>query len=262
MPNPTPKDRYVLFLDLLGFRNVVNTWDTNGRQAQLIELVRFISTAQSTYAETTSSTGESITLTIRPAITTFSDCIVISFPTTPPSNDAASEFDDALLASWKVEVLKHMALLAARFAERAVPLQLLLRGGMCRGALVHEPRYIIGPALNEAYRLESTVADVPRIVVSEHIYADDPDLIPDILRMDVDRQAFLDYMPELVQGIATRADAASWREARLQDIDSAIRGAPSEVNSSCSGRKPPASIQQKWEWFRRYFDEGTLELQV
>ena len=261
MTNPKPDDRYTLFLDILAFNNVVNAWDTNDRQAQLIELVRYISTAESTYSEITSAIGESITLTIRPAITTFSDCIVISFPTKPPTNLAA-EFNAAVLAGWKVEVLKHMALLAALFVERAMPLQLLLRGGLSRGALVHKDHYIIGPALNEAYRLESTVANVPRIVVSEEIFADDPGLFPGILRRDGDGLAFLDYMPALVEEISTRSDAASWRESRLQDIESNIRTTSSKLKSSCCGRRPPASVRYKWEWFRRYFDEGTLGLNV
>jgi class 3 adenylate cyclase len=261
MTNPMPSERYVLFLDLLGFRNVVNGWEANGRKAQLVELVRWISTAQSAYAARATGGAASVSYSIIPAITTFSDCVVISFPVTPPANEATAEFDHVVLNIWKSEVLKHMAILAARIAARAIRLQLLLRGGMCRGQLVHEGgEYIIGPGLNEAYRLETKVADVPRIVVSKDIYSNSPEFFPSLLRQDADGLAFLDYMPQLVEEIQSRSDAAAWRECRMQDIESNIATATGPPWRVCFWRKRPASIREKWQWFRAYFYEGTLGL--
>lgn len=260
MANPTPNDRYVLFLDILGFKDVVDTWQENGRRNALIELVRYISTAQSPFSATISVSDESVTLDVRPSITTFSDCIVVSFPTTAPVGSVPLDTAAVVASMWKEEVLRHMALLTARFAVRSLPLQLLLRGGLCQGELVHEERYIIGPGLNRAYRLEHSVADVPRIVVAEEIYENAPGLFPDILRADADGRVFLDYLPYLVNEISDRADAAAWRESRLQDIDWVIRTASSEGRRTGSGSPPRTSIKQKWEWFRPYFEEGTRVL--
>lgn len=257
MTNPLPTERYVLFLDLLGFRNVVNAWEMNGRQASLVELVRWISTATSSYKTRVTQDGGSVGFAVTPAITTFSDCIVISFPTAPP----VSEVDAVSGQVWKGEVLRHMADLCARITVRSLHAGLVLRGGLCQGVLVHEGgRYIIGPGLNEAYRLESEVADVPRIVVGRSLYDREPELLTTLLAKDRDGEAYLDYMPHLVQEIQSRADAGVWRTIRLQQVEDIIASAKASRPPICFWRRRRASIREKWQWFHDYFAAGTLAL--
>jgi hypothetical protein len=48
----------------------------------------------------------------------------------------------------------------------------LIRGGICKGELYHDGSVIFGPAFIEAYRLESTVANFPRVVLGADAYSD------------------------------------------------------------------------------------------
>jgi hypothetical protein len=45
-----------------------------------------------------------------------------------------------------------------------------MRGGLCRGLLYHDSDMVFGEAFIKAYRLESSVARYPRIMVSKQVY--------------------------------------------------------------------------------------------
>ena len=47
----------------------------------------------------------------------------------------------------------------------------LVRGALTVGDLYHSDRHVVGPAMVEAYRLESKVAKVPRIIIDEKVLA-------------------------------------------------------------------------------------------
>ena len=85
----------------------------------------------------------------------------------------------------------------------------LIRGGVTVGYLYHDDTFVFGPALNEAYRLESEVAKFPRIVLTEntaeiirderyrnyiHDYFEEKAGIHELLREDEGGLFFLDYL--------------------------------------------------------------------
>jgi hypothetical protein len=45
----------------------------------------------------------------------------------------------------------------------------LVRGGVTIGDLIHDSECVFGPGLNRAYELESTVANLPRVVIDSSI---------------------------------------------------------------------------------------------
>ena len=47
---------------------------------------------------------------------------------------------------------------------------ILLRGGITVGQLCHKDNIVYGPAMVEAYELESKSAIYPRVIVSEKFY--------------------------------------------------------------------------------------------
>src|SRR5262249_8589289 len=49
---------------------------------------------------------------------------------------------------------------------------LLIRGGIAKGPLYHDDSIVFGPALIEAYQLETGVAKFPRVILSRDVYAD------------------------------------------------------------------------------------------
>jgi hypothetical protein len=68
--------------------------------------------------------------------------------------------------------LSHLCYQIQELAVRLLPSGLLVRGGISKGSLYHENSILFGPAFLEAYRLESTVANVPRIILSREAYLD------------------------------------------------------------------------------------------
>jgi hypothetical protein len=82
-------------------------------------------------------------------ISTFSDNVVIS---ANPSNETLVVM---------MLILAGTQLLAARRGH-------YIRGGMTIGNIVHDDDVVFGPGLNQAYHLESEVAQVPRIVIDRN----------------------------------------------------------------------------------------------
>ncbi|MDZ7740297.1 MAG: hypothetical protein U5Q03_00635 [Bacteroidota bacterium] len=84
-------------------------------------------------------------------ITTFSDCIVISFKAT----ERSEIFHTLLEIKWMI-------------------MRLIYRGILCRGAvtygkLIHTDKVLFGPALAEAYILETKAALYPRVILHKDI---------------------------------------------------------------------------------------------
>ncbi len=242
MAEKVPSDQYVLLVDPLGFTEAVKT-SSGGRMNALIELMRWISTARPEFGVRVAPDGNFIT----PDISTFSDLAVISFPATPPLDLPPDEAEIAL-GLWPGEVLRHMAELVARITLRSLPLGLVVRGGLCRGELLHTADLVFGPAFIEAYRLERKVAVLPRIAVCKTVYGTDRSLFADLLRDDAgDEVNYLDYMPALSVQLGARLDHAAWRASRLDEMDSYV----------AQFALPQPGIAVKWAWYRQYFERGT-----
>jgi len=45
----------------------------------------------------------------------------------------------------------------------------IIRGAITIGDLYHDERIVFGPALNQAYEIESTIANYPRVIVDKRI---------------------------------------------------------------------------------------------
>lgn len=144
------EDRVVCFLDVLGFKeHIRGTQLPDGSDdehrigviAEAIEAIREILDIDKTKAK-----GN------RKEITQFSDCIVISFPI----DEVSGVYDTLLGILWL-----QMALLRG---------QILCRGAIVRGKLIHTPKVLFGPALIEAHRLESSgTAKYPRVILDKSI---------------------------------------------------------------------------------------------
>ncbi len=119
------------------------------------------------------------------AITHFSDSLAIS---------AAS--DDFIASQMLFELISQLTI------EAWNSLGLLLRGGLASGMLVHEENGpLFGPAMIEAYHLESKIAKFPRVVISEDalkIYRAQPtfDVFSSLIRTE-DKMAYVSLSSSL-----------------------------------------------------------------
>jgi hypothetical protein len=138
-------ERYVAFVDILGFKEIVRRSAQSDRMVD--ELVKLLG-----------SMGERNT----PLEKTLGD------------DFRAQNFSDAIVMSETVSAkgLSHLLYQVQELALSVLPKGLLIRGGICKGGLYQEGSVLFGPAFIEAYRLESSVANVPRIILSGEVYSD------------------------------------------------------------------------------------------
>lgn len=152
------EDRFVAFVDILGFREIVAGMKRDPSRAQFIRDV--LKTVQKQERRISRERRNLHRMEQRrhphrgslhspsgTEMTAFSDCYVFS---------GKSE------SGW--EVLAAVQALAALMLYKGI----LVRGGVVRGKAYHDGRVIFGPAVIGAYELELT-AKYPRILVEDHI---------------------------------------------------------------------------------------------
>lgn len=136
------KERYVAFLDLLGFKNLVTNAETNPvereRLLAVLEIMR-------------DSLCQNPRLGMR--FTHFSDCVVLSIDRT---------LDGLREAFESIHVLTFNLL----------QFDVLVRGGLVAGNAHHSGDFVYGTAINRAYRLESELAEDPMTLLSEEVVED------------------------------------------------------------------------------------------
>ena len=142
------KNRIIAFVDILGFKNLVedSSLDIYEFQKILDSLKKFRKLKKEKedkyYIEDVK-------------VTTFSDSLVISYPVEDGDKD----------------VLYSVLLDLTRLQQELLEYNVIVRGGVTIGKLRHriDENEIFGPAMNEAYYLESKVAKYPRIIICEDI---------------------------------------------------------------------------------------------
>lgn len=170
------QERLVCFIDLLGFKStIVQTIDSDEIRLRLYEVIKSLKESylkagmyetipvlfahpEKPFQLASEVYGENIIDELSGSfpldITQFSDSFVISCP----SNNYGSCF----------LLLQCIYFIKIKFFSE---LGMMLRGGIALGQLLHEEGgALFGPAMNEAYGIESKLAIYPRVVISEDAY--------------------------------------------------------------------------------------------
>jgi hypothetical protein len=134
------ENKIVCFIDILGFRNLVN--DTEKDPQKVYDILSDIRTAITDWSKV------AISQNIDLKITQFSDSIVFSF-----------------------NPVKHYFMTFHFFKELSVNMVLkhgvIFRGGITYGKIHHDNELVFGPGMIQAYDLESKIASVPRIIIDK-----------------------------------------------------------------------------------------------
>jgi len=162
MTSPVPAPllaglRIVAFIDILGFTEKLNLTvnrDGDDDERMIDELIAAYRSIRDIWNmdRPNELAGSSTTETKR--VTVFSDSIVVSFNVDEPSE----VFYTLLELKWLV-----MRMLSQGF---------LCRGAVSIGKFMHTDEYLFGPALVEAYLLESKAAQYPRITLDRDVKTD------------------------------------------------------------------------------------------
>lgn len=141
-PHQKYEDRLVAFIDVLGFSNMVD--DTKGDEQKLRHLTAAL---DALYNRIWAWEADGVNSSF--AFTQFSDSIVIS--ALAESSDSFGMLQQLLLG----------------VMELVDDYDILVRGGIARGQLIHDRTMVVGPAMVEAYHLESKEAKYPRIIIEK-----------------------------------------------------------------------------------------------
>lgn len=234
------EDRLVAFIDILNFRGMINdTVDARGNEdAQKIQKIY---DAYETIQQNWKGAGTNDDLSRSKRVTIFSDSIVISVK--------ASEKSQIFLTLLEI---KHLIM---SMVWRGI----LVRGAIVRGKLIHDQEKVFGPALIEAYTLESKAALYPRIILdrdlvqaaaesrsSHHSRADEIGYVEQLLESDSDGMYYIDYFFKA--------------QAELDDPDydfpSYIEALGSIVRKGLMGSVHPsnADVRVKYSWMRERYN--------
>jgi hypothetical protein len=134
-------EKYVAFIDMLGFRNLVESADANAEKRE--DLANVIGIFRTTI-------GAHETLGTR--VTQFSDSLIVS-----------SDRSEVVLHA----VLSGCTWLALNLIQHAV----LLRGGIAIGGITHEPDVLFGMGINRAYAFDKSGVP-PRIAIDQDVALD------------------------------------------------------------------------------------------
>lgn len=175
--------RVCSFIDILGFSHHIDESIIGEKDVEA--KIQSIASAIEVISNTPTRGNEEFAQTKR--ITQFSDSIVISF-----------KLDDQ-------DQVFHTLMDYMFISLDLVTKGYLLRGGITWGKLIHTDKSIFGPAMVDAYKLETKRAIFPRIIVNKDIYDlgklvynGDPEtlreVLDNILTEDDDGELYIDYI--------------------------------------------------------------------
>lgn len=175
-------------------------------------------------------------------VTTFSDSLIISYP---------ADYKGGLFY-----IILDLIYLQFNFSQLGV----IIRGGIAIGKLRHIREEIFGPAMNEAYSLESQKAIYPRIVIEqetintalertydkdfpkEYSLNSEKDDVISLLRQDDDGLFYLDFLRQY--------DEFEYPEDYYQMLSTI--GNVIQNGKSLAKDNPKLSV--KYEWLGNYYD--------
>jgi hypothetical protein len=137
--------RYVAFIDILGFGEIVKATDQAPTSTRYDELVKALTETDARARQH----GELDDFRFQ----SFSDSIVISSEATPAG-------------------LRHVLTSITDLALNLLSVGLLIRGAVAKGKLHHDKSVMFGPAFLQAYQMETRIANFPRVILSRDVYED------------------------------------------------------------------------------------------
>jgi len=221
----------VFFVDLLGTEAAV--YGNPQRLSELTKLLKDLKRGEGEFKIHSELASKNSVAAADPAISTFSDHVVISFNLDALRKETESPYRAVISTS---------KLLIGGLAYRAFAAGFLIRGGATLDSLFHEQGVVAGKGLIEAYRLERSTI-YPRIAVSPKLYQALPAHTISPIHEDRYGVKHFDYMEQML----LHAGGLGGGAARQKWYDSACRLATENIeNFKETG---DANRMEKWGWF-------------
>lgn len=221
------EDRAVAFIDVLGFKNVVDAAGQSG--SKHTELETLINLLESAVPNLDRAVDEAVPRDLIPKHIYISDSIILSAP----------------LISSQMPSYRGLSILVMRVIQIShllLPKGYLLRGGISVGSVWHTDSNIVGPAYQEAYQIETKTL-VPRVELSSnaknHWISTEGD----------SNKMCLDYMNLFMVNVLHDyyiQDSSHGAAARTFEDYSRI------IDSNLRDTDHPEPVRYKWWWFKEY----------
>ncbi len=228
--------RYVAFLDLLGFKDMV---DQSAKKQSILNKINKV--LNYTYeVQHNNYDGFMSLVEFGKQVTTFSDSIVISYSTSTPGGG--------------FHILMDLIYICIDLLDNGI----LVRGGVTVGQLIHDEQKCFGPAMNEAYTMESDEAIYPRILINKNVL--DFDLENPGLANTVEQEN--KYLLGLIKTVPGNKNLfildylKQYNE--LDDIYAYldfISNTRDFIIKNLSKFKENERVYKKYEWLKRYYNE-------
>lgn len=227
--------KYVAFLDLLGFKNMV--YQSVGDQNVLNNINMALSYIGKMQHD--NYNGIMPMVNLGKQVTAFSDSIVISY--------------DASMPGGGFHVLMDLVFICNDLLGIGIP----IRGGVTVGPLIHDIQKCFGPAMIDAYLMESQKALFPRIIINQNVIEYDlskpgrantleyeAKYLQEIIKQDPhDGLLFLDYMEQRNEFDSPEI----YDDYILRTKEFIIKNLYTYAND--------IKLRPKYEWLKWYFNE-------
>ena len=229
--NEKYEHRLVAFIYLLGFKELVSTFETKPSEFQ-----RTLKILKALDEQKQMVYGFPEDLDVQMEYTTFSDSIVLSsrIPEDPVNTS-----------------LYQIAFACSLLLESG----LFVRGAIVDGFLYHKNNIILGQGMIDAYTQESTKAIYPRIIVSSNIidrYFKEIETSPlkekiqswsnTLIRKDIDGHHYLDTLQSI--------PSSMFKDGFIPFL----KATKKIVINKLEEHKRNEKVFQKYEWFRKYYN--------
>lgn len=215
------EDRYVAFVDILGFANIVESSRSKPEQ---------VGRLHSALAQLNKRAQEGRSSAKGVEASSFSDTVVVSAPISA----------DGLLVVFDG---------VSSFTADLLSMNMLLRGAVVRGKLLHSERAIFGPALVHAYQLESTVSFHPRVMVDSSVLNDIDYYAKDnVYKVKYEKFVVTDH-----HDVAYLSPFAEWHDrAELSEADTErLIALQAIIAGGLLSTKLSPAVCEKYKWLAR-----------
>lgn len=239
------EQRIVAFIDILGFKSLLNdTLDKNGddNEVKIDAIISAYDAIRDIWDLDPLPSSLNINLKETKKVSIFSDCLVVSFALDQPGE----VFSTLLEIKWLIMTL--------------ISKKILCRGAVSIGKFIHTDNYLFGPALVEAYMLESKAAMYPRVILDNtvieagaqnrnqnHNFTQEQEYVQSLLEQDSDGMFYIDYFFKAQSDLDDpKHDFPAYIDNLADIIRKGLMG---------SSHHSKADLRVKYSWMRERFNK-------
>lgn len=152
-----------------------------------------------------------------------------------------SMFSDSIVCSvrYNEKIVDNFLKLIADSVRIYIRNDMSVRGGICRGQLMHEGDILFGPAMLQAYKMESEEAIYPRILIENSVVQDYKEIDNIIMKDSASEENWLNWQYSL--------DVAEKKNLKIT-FEEKLKEAQAQKSCKKRERKAKKTIVEKLQW--------------